>query len=305
MEENKKLRPSATGKKAKSRLRPCLLVVVAIVGVPFVARNFLAPSFVRLCLYDANVVPSGAMKDTLLVGDYVISNPLVYRFRDPRPGEIVTFTAYAPSPGLLAFRDMTRAEKIRYVFNGEYGDGEAGGLRLLIKRVVGGPGDVLEIKKGTLFRNGEPVHEPYVRTDAGYDSGPYVVPAGKYFVMGDNRYDSYDSRIFGSVPRKFIRARAAGIYFSVAPVSCPKHGAPIVRCGDGWRCTAGGEEMRPGLDFEPAPWWSVRRIRWKRIGKRLALPETAAPEPDNNYKNLSLTPRRIRDRWPIAGFTPG
>jgi len=75
------------------------------------------------------------------------------------------------------------------------------------------------------------------------------------------------------------------IYFSVAPVSCPKHGAPIVRCGDGWRCSAGGEEMRPGLDFEPARWWSVgRRVRWKRIGKRFAPREAAAPELDNNYE---------------------
>ena len=285
MEKNKNLRPGATKKKAKSRLRLCLLVVLAIVGVPFVARNFLAPSFVRLCVYEANVVPSGAMKDTILVGDYIVSDIFAYRFRDPRPGEVVTFIAYAPLPGLLTFRDMTRAEKIRYVFNGEYGDGKSGGLRLMITRVVGGPGDVLEIKKGILFRNGEPVREPYVRTDAGDDLGPYVVPAGKYFVMGDNRYDSYDSRIFGPVPRKYIRGRPAVIYFSVAPVSCPKHGAPIVRCGDGWRCSAGGEEMRPGLDFEPAPWWNVgRRIRWKRVGKRFAPPEAAAPELNNNYE---------------------
>jgi len=242
MEKNKNLRPGATKKKAKSRLRLCLLVVLAIVGVPFVARNFLAPSFVRLCVYEANVVPSGAMKDTILVGDYIVSDIFAYRFRDPRPGEVVTFIAYAPLPGLLTFRDMTRAEKIRYVFNGEYGDGKSGGLRLMITRVVGGPGDVLEIKKGILFRNGEPVREPYVRTDAGDDLGPYVVPAGKYFVI-------------------------------------------IVRCGDGWRCSAGGEEMRPGLDFEPAPWWSVgRRVRWKRIGKRFAPREAAAPELDNNYE---------------------
>ncbi|NIT36760.1 MAG: signal peptidase I [candidate division Zixibacteria bacterium] len=223
----------------------------------------------RLCLYETNVIPSGAMKDALLVGDHIISNPLDYRFRDPRPGEIVTFT--------YPFRDLTRAEKIRYVFNSEHGDGRSGGLRLMIKRVVGGPGDVVEIRRGILYRNGEQVREPYVLADAGEDFGPCVVPAGRYLAMGDNRDDSYDSRIFGPVPRKYIRGRPAAIYLSVAPASCPKHRAPIVRFGDGWRCTAGGEEMRPGLDFEPAPWWRLdRRIRWKRVGKRFAPPEAVA-----------------------------
>jgi len=217
------------------------------------------------------------MKDTILVGDYIISDILAYHFRDPRPGEIITFTH--------PYRDMTRAEKIRYVFNGEYGDGRSGGLRLLIKRVVGGPGDVVEIRRGYLYRNGEQLREPYVLADAGADWGPYTVPPDTYFVMGDNRYDSYDSRIFGPVPRKYIRGRAAVIYCSVAPVSCRGHGAPIVRHGDGWRCAAGAEEMRPGLDFEPAPWWRVgRRVRWERISKRFAAPEAVAHKLNNIYE---------------------
>jgi signal peptidase I len=280
--ETRKPPPDAREKPPKRRRRLWLYALFPPALVAFVLGVFSLPGLAREWIVETNVVPSGAMKDTILVGDYIATDKRTYRFRDPRPGEVVTFIACAALPGLLTFRDMTRAEKIRYVFEGEYGDGRSGGLRLLIKRVVGGPGDVVEIRRGILYRNGEQVREPYVLADAGADWGPYAVPPESYFVMGDNRYDSADSRMFGPVPRKYIRGRVAVIYFSVAPVSCPKHRAPIVCFGDGWRCSAEGEEMRPGLDFKPAPRWRLdRRIRWERVGKRFAPPEAVAHKLNN------------------------
>lgn len=217
---------------------------------------------------------SGGMKDTLLVGDWFYTNKITYRLRDPRPGEIVSFT--------YPYREATTAEKINRVITMKYGAEGSGCLFVIIGRVVGGPGDVLELKEGVLHRNGEPVYEPYVLDDAGADWGPYEVPPASYFVMGDNRNDSADSRFTGPVPRKYVGGRVTSIYFSVAPVLCPRHQAPIVQCEGGWYCTACGEEMRPGLDFEPAPRWRLdRRVRWERLSR----PVNALPR--NRFSNRS------------------
>ena len=131
----------------------------------------------------------------------------------------------------------------------------------------------MEIKEGVLYRNGAAVDEPYVKTDAGDDWGPYAVPPDRYFVMGDNRHDSADSRFIGPVPRKYITAKAEIIYFSLAPIQCPKCNAPVVKRDGEWYCTGSyckPEErlQRPGWDFEPVSQWRMdRRIRWSRMGK--------------------------------------
>jgi signal peptidase I len=229
-------------------IRDIIIIVVAFVVI-------------RVWVVEANVIPSGSDKDTLLVGDYILAEKVTYHVRDPRPGEIVTF--------IFPYADMTPGQAVRFFLRNILGESRTG-PRLLIKRVEGVPGDVLEIRDGVLYRNGDSVKEPYVKTDAGADWGPYVVPPERYFVMGDNRYDSADSRFIGPVPRKYVTGKAEIIYFSLAPTTCPKHRAPIVRADGEWQCSAGGEVMRPGWDFEPVPPWRFdRRIRWSRMGKLL------------------------------------
>ena len=91
--------------------------------------------------------------------------------------------------------------------------------------------------------------------------------------MGDNRHDSADSRVIGPVPRKYITAKAEIIYFSLAPIQCPKCQAPIVKRDGEWYCTGNycrpdDRLKRPGWDFEPVSQWRFdRRIRWSRMGK--------------------------------------
>jgi signal peptidase I len=246
----KKLSAPPKGKKKRGpvyrTIRDIIIIVVAFVVI-------------RLWVVEANVIPSGSDKDTLLVGDYILAEKVMYHFRDPRPGEIITF--------IFPYRDMTPGQAVRFFLRNILGESRTG-PRLLIKRVVGCPGDTLQIKDGVLHRNDEAVDEPFVKTDAGGDWGPYTVPPDRYFVMGDNRYDSADSRFIGPVPRKYVTAKAEVIYFSLTPTTCPKHGTPIARVDDDWRCNGGGEEMRLGWDFEPvSPWRFDRRIRWSRMGK--------------------------------------
>jgi len=183
----------------------------------------------RSSLADWNDVPTGSMKPTILEGDRVVVNKLAYDLKvpfttwhlaqwgDPRRGEIVVF--YSPRDG-----------------------------QRLVKRVVGLPGDQIELRNNVLVLNGHPVsYEPleefrlrdlaaadradhlyaqeqlpggphavatWPAVSARRDFGPYQVPSGHYFMMGDNRDNSFDSRYFGPVDRQRILGRATAVALS-------------------------------------------------------------------------------------------
>jgi signal peptidase I len=136
--------------------------------------------FVRPFVAEAYEIPSGSMVPTLEIGDRVLANKFIYRFHEPNRGDIVVFES-------VENQDQT-----------------------LIKRVVGLPGDEIQLRSGTLFVNSEPQNEPYLNKDLpSLDSyGPVTVPEGKVFVMGDNRGDSADSRVFGPLPIENIEGEA-------------------------------------------------------------------------------------------------
>jgi signal peptidase I len=180
----------------------------------------------RTLLVEAFRIPSSSMERTLLVGDFLFVNKALYgaelplihartpAVREPRRGDIVVFDSRTES-----------------------------GVKV-VKRVVGMPGDTLEMQRGALYRNGARQVEPYAqRVDSTNDSaademrlwqvqylapdvdratyqptrdawGPLIVPSGEYFVMGDNRDNSYDSRYWGFVERSVIRGRPLFIYYS-------------------------------------------------------------------------------------------
>jgi signal peptidase I len=118
---------------------------------------------------------------TLEVGDRVLANKFVYRLTEPERGEVVVF--------------------------GSVGEGDD---QKLIKRVVGVAGDEVEVRNGTLLVNGEDREEPYLNRSLPFNGsyGPSVVPEGHVFVMGDNRANSADSRVFGPLPIENIEGEA-------------------------------------------------------------------------------------------------
>lgn len=181
----------------------------------------------RIFLVEAFRIPSGSMQNTLLVGDFLFVNKFLYGAEVPFIGK-----------HLPAVREPARGDII--VFDSVEED-----LKV-VKRLVGVPGDTLQMRDGVLFRNSERVSEPYavnsdpdrsedplmrarmrdwqVRHYAGpvpadyvpdlHDWGPVVVPAESLFVMGDNRDGSYDGRYWGFLPRVNVRGRPLMVYFS-------------------------------------------------------------------------------------------
>lgn len=167
-----------------------------VIGWAWVIVAFL---FIHGTLVQARVIPSGSMERTLLVGDHL----LVSRFG---------YDAEVPFTGLHVplWRDPERGQMV--VFRSVQA-----GSPDLVKRVVGLPGDRLEIRAGMTRINGKPLAEPYRNgAPSPHESfGPIVVPPGEYFVMGDNRANSYDSRFWGCVPRRNLIGSPVVIYMSL------------------------------------------------------------------------------------------
>ncbi len=184
---------SASSKKSVWRDYAEALVIAIILAL--IIRTFFVQAF---------KIPSESMLNTLQVGDHLLVNKFYYGVKwpfthsyaiegaDPAYGDVIVFE-YPKDPSL------------------DY-----------IKRVVGLPGDVIEIRNKQFVRNGEPVTEVYARqTEPNViqptvrdNFGPYTVPEGEYFVMGDNRDNSQDSRFWGTVEKSAIRGKAWRIYWS-------------------------------------------------------------------------------------------
>ncbi len=136
--------------------------------------------FVRPFVMEAFWIPSGSMIPTLQINDRVLVNKFIYRFTEPERGDIVVF------------QSVDSADQD------------------LIKRVVGVPGDEIAVRNGKLFVNGEPQKEPYTNKkfpDVSFFAR-ITVPKDHVFVMGDNRGNSQDSRVFGPLPKENIEGEA-------------------------------------------------------------------------------------------------
>lgn len=169
---------SPLGKSAAEVVESAL---IAIVLVFLVIRPFVVQSF---------YIPSGSMEPTLMERDHILVNKFIFRFREPKRGEVIVFRAP---------KSWT----------------DDGIERDYIKRLIGLPGDVIEVRSdGYLYRNGRRVKEPYIKEPIwSYTMGPVKVPKGKVFVLGDNRNNSNDSHRHGFLDRNRIIGKAMFTFY--------------------------------------------------------------------------------------------
>ncbi len=162
-----------------------------------VIMAFVLALLIKSLLVQAFYIPSGSMEPTLLPGDRVLVNKVVYHFHEPRRGDIVVFEN--PNPGAEPHRNWISG------FLHWLGSGMGFARPAdedFIKRVIGLPRETIELRDGNLYVNGRLVRQPYLRGPKDTRPyGPITVPPGKLLVLGDNRLNSNDSRFgLGFVP---------------------------------------------------------------------------------------------------------
>lgn len=197
----------ADGSTDKKRSMPFWMELPILIGVAL-----LVAVIIKTFLFQAFFIPSGSMKETLQIDDRVLVSKISYTFGDLALGDVIVFDD--PRGGFDIPTDSVADRAIRNLL-------ESIGLATpeseFIKRVVGLPGDTVELVQNQLFINGEPIDEPYLAADAvppstcsagGHDYGPEVIPEGHVMVMGDNRCHSSDGRRFGPVPEEVIVGKA-------------------------------------------------------------------------------------------------
>lgn len=160
---------------------------------------------VKALVAQAFFIPSASMVPTLLKGDRVLVSRLSYRLHEPRRGDVVVFAS--PIGGDSEKDDRSAPTRaLHFVF-------ESVGLRQpstedFIKRVVALPGETVESRAGRIYVDGRPLGEPYLAQAPVGDFAPKKVPAGRLWVMGDNRNGSHDSRVFGPIDDATVVGRA-------------------------------------------------------------------------------------------------
>ncbi len=161
-----------------------------IEGLKTVALSAVLAVGIRSFVAEARYIPSGSMEPTLEINDRLLIEKISYNFRKPERGDIVVFEP----------TDTLKEQNFRDAF---------------IKRVIGLPGETIQVKDGRVFVNGKVIEEKYIEQEPAYDYGPAKVPEDQYLVLGDNRNNSFDSHSWGFVPRKNIIGRAAVRFWPV------------------------------------------------------------------------------------------
>ncbi len=169
--------------------------------------------FIRTFVVQAFKIPTGSMENNLLIGDHLLVNKFVF-----------APTSSGVERTVLPIGEIHRGDVVVFKYPEEP-------ERDFIKRVIGLPGDTVEVREKRVYVNGSPLDEPYAHylqppqsgssmhevtsIDVRERYGPVTVPADQLFMMGDNRDNSQDSRYWGFLPREYVKGRALVIYLSL------------------------------------------------------------------------------------------
>ncbi|MBI5664145.1 MAG: signal peptidase I [Nitrospirae bacterium] len=212
--------------KRKSKLREYVEAIVIAVCLALLIRAFVVQAF---------KIPSGSMIPTLLIGDHILVNKFTYGvtipltdnrvliFNQPKRGDVIVFSF----PKNKEMEECTSTSKnISTRLSNAWSSGNPFYLfkddcKDFIKRVIGVGGDKIEVRNKIVYVNGVPLEEPYaIHSDLNIEGsprdnfGPFTVPRGSFFAMGDNRDQSYDSRFWGVVDMDEIKGKAFIMYWS-------------------------------------------------------------------------------------------
>lgn len=195
--------PPAAAVLHKSKTREWTEAIIVAIILALIIRTFIIQAF---------KIPSGSMEDTLLIGDHLLVSKFSYGIPLPFSGERVLELHHPERGDIIVFEFPEDRNK-------SYFD-----RRDFIKRVIGTPGDTIEVRDKKVYVNGDPfvipqeVHKEPNLAGPQYgprdNMAPVTVPPGHYFVMGDNRDRSFDSRFWGFVPMENIRGEAIIKYWS-------------------------------------------------------------------------------------------
>lgn len=155
-----------------------------IEGLQTIGLSVVLALGIRHFVAEARYIPSGSMEPTLQINDRLVIEKVSYYFNPPERGDIVVF--WPPE-------NIFEGQQSRDAF---------------IKRVIGLPGDTVQVTNGTVLVNDEPLNEDYIKAEPDYEWGPETVPDDSYLVLGDNRNSSFDSHSWGFVPRENIIGKA-------------------------------------------------------------------------------------------------
>lgn len=164
-------------------------------GLKTIGLSVVLALGIRTFVAEARYIPSESMLPTLEVNDRLIVEKVSYHFKGPNRGDIVVFQ---PTDQL-----KQQNPSLKDAF---------------IKRVIGLPGEKVEVINERVYINDEPIQESYIESPPDYQWGPEVVPPGSYLVLGDNRNNSYDSHFWGYVPKDNIIGRAVVRFWPPARV---------------------------------------------------------------------------------------
>ena len=191
---------------AKETIETAIFVIVMVIIIKF----FLG---------EIRWIPSGSMHPTLIEKDRIIVERVSRFYREPQRGDVLVF--YPPMTKLES-NPIKVFERLTGFFCSDIA---------FIKRVVGMPGDKLEIKKSkddgafTVYINDKPIDEPYIQSKYDYNDctfamhcGPMIIPENEYFMMGDNRGNSQDSRYWGTLPKERIIGRAVTLIWPLTRI---------------------------------------------------------------------------------------